>query len=401
MNGKNHSERRAGKTVRAVIIAALAAGFLCASLTAAAVSSYYGKAQFCLLDSICRGIIERQPETEQTILAVLKEHKDGSEVSEGAILLNYGYRQKDFMNAPQKYSLCFAGIGFASGVFLMLSAFAYWHRRETMRMRALTEYLERVNRGGEGLLFDVSKNDASKLGDEIYKTVTALFQARDEALAAKNNYAENLSNIAHQLKTPITAISLSAQMMKEQTSLEYAVQILKQLDRLTHLEEALLLLSRIDAGTLTMERTQTDVFTVLTMAADNLQELFTEADVGVDIPEMGETEIAADMDWTMEAMMNLLKNCMEHTLRGGMVHCSYEGNPLYAEIKIWDEGKGFAREDIIHIFDRFYRGKNAKEGGIGIGLPLAKAIIEMQNGIISAENIPAGGACFTIRFYCH
>lgn len=99
--------------------------------------------------------------------------------------------------------------------------------------------------------------------------------------------------------------------------------------------------------------------------------------------------------------MNLLKNCMEHTPAGGTVHCSYEQNLLYTQIRIWDTGTGFAKEDIPHLFERFYRGHNIKRGGIGIGLSLSKAIIESQNGTISAQNLVDGGACFEIRLYCH
>ncbi|MDE7233179.1 MAG: sensor histidine kinase, partial [Lachnospiraceae bacterium] len=140
------------------------------------------------------------------------------------------------------------------------------------------------------------------------------------------------------------------------------------------------------------------VFTVLMLAADNLQELFAQTDTSVVIPELGEIAITADLDWTMEAVMNLMKNCMEHNA-GGTVHCSYGQNPLYTEILIWDEGEGFARADLPHLFERFYRGENAGEGGIGIGLALAKEIVERQNGTIRAKNLAEGGACFEIHFY--
>ena len=110
--------------------------------------------------------------------------------------------------------------------------------------------------------------------------------------------------------------------------------------------------------------------------------------------------VTVDLDWTMEAVMNLMKNCMEHS-PGGTVHCSYAQNPLYTEILIWDDGEGFAKEDIPHLFERFYRGKNPCEGGIGIGLALSKELIERQNGTIRAKNIPDGGALFEIRFYSH
>lgn len=275
------------------------------------------------------------------------------------------------------------------------------NRRENKRIQELIDYLEKVNTGQEGVLLTTGEDTVSKLQDEIYKTVTELYQTREAALEARKRLAQNLDNIAHQIKTPITSLSLSVQMMSEAPSPEHLKEIRRQLSRLTYLEESLLLLARVDAGTLFLEKKEVDVFTVLTLAADNLQELFKKAGVSVSIPESGEMLILADMDWTMEAVMNLMKNCMEHTLPGGVVFCSYEENPLYVQIRIWDNGTGFDKEEIPYLFERFYRGKNAKAGSIGIGLALVKEIVERQNGTVTAENSVDGGACFTIRFYRH
>lgn len=275
------------------------------------------------------------------------------------------------------------------------------NRRENKRIQELIDYLEKVNTGQEGVLLTTGEDTVSKLQDEIYKTVTELYQTREAALEARKRLAQNLDNIAHQIKTPITSLSLSVQMMSEEPSPEHLKEIRRQLSRLTYLEESLLLLARVDAGTLFLEKKEVDVFTVLTLAADNLQELFKKAGVSVSIPESGEMLILADMDWTMEAVMNLMKNCMEHTLPGGVVFCSYEENPLYVQIRIWDNGTGFDKEEIPYLFERFYRGKNAKAGSIGIGLALVKEIVERQNGTVTAENSVDGGACFTIRFYRH
>lgn len=190
-------------------------------------------------------------------------------------------------------------------------------------------------------------------------------------------------------------------MLGEQSDGEYSGQIRKQLRRLTHLEEALLLLARIDAGTLALKRETVDVFTLLTLAADNLQELFEPAGVTIDIPESIAAEIYVDLDWTMEAVMNLFKNCLEHSPAGGTVYCTAEQNPLFTLIRIRDQGDGFAKAELPHLFERFYRGENAGEGGIGIGLALTRAIMEMQNGIISAGNYSEGGAFFEMRIYRH
>ena len=262
----------------------------------------------------------------------------------------------------------------------------------------LAEYLEQVQAGKAGLLPDRREDEFSKLEDEIYKTVTCLYQTKEAAVQAKDYFAENLSNIAHQIKTPVTAISLSLQTMEQEGEDGQTERIRKQLFRLSHLEESLLLLARLDAGTLALKKEEVDVFTLLSLAADNLDEMLQESGTAIDIPEQGEMAVTVDLDWTMEAVINLMKNCLEYN-PGGTIHCLYEQNPLYTQIQIRDDGKGFAKEDIPHLFQRFYRGKHAAEGGIGIGLSLAKEIIERQNGTIRAENRPEGGACFEIHFY--
>lgn len=294
----------------------------------------------------------------------------------------------------------FTALGFLTGSLLFGLLF-FMRRKRRRRIDGLTEYLEQVNTGGGSILPQAEEDEFSQLQDEIYKTVTALYQTKEQALAAKNNYAENLYHIAHQIKTPITAASLALQMLQKTSLPCYMDQIEKQLSRLTYLEESLLLLSRIDSGTLTIRREPVDVFTLLELSAENMVELFREADVSFDIADAGEIIIQADLEWTMEAVINLFKNCMEHTPRGGKVSCVYEQNPIYTQILITDTGEGFAKEDIPHLFDRFYRGKNAGKEGVGIGLALAKAIIESQNGVIRARNGAAGGAVFEIRFYRH
>ena len=380
---------------------------LSTSLAAAAVSvllaSYhYSRLQFELLNVICGEVVEEEPETKIIISAALKEYTGGNPdgVAEEDVLSALGYRISDFSGATSRQNILFVAAGFLTGILLFIVTFWYRNKMETIRIRALAEYLEQANTGRAAILSASGEDEFSKLEDEIYKTVTFLYQTKEKALQAKNDFADNLSNIAHQLKTPVTAISLSAQMMKQNMDYKHLEQVEKQLLRLTHLEDALLLLSRIDAGTLHLQRNEVDVFTLLVLAADNLQELFVSFCTSVDIPEQGEMLVTVDLDWTMEAVMNLMKNCMEHN-HGGTVHCSYAQNPLYTEIQIWDDGEGFAKEDIPHLFERFYRGKNACEGGIGIGLALSKEMIERQNGTIQAKNKPDGGALFEIRFYSH
>ena len=285
------------------------------------------------------------------------------------------------------------------GSFLIYSW--YIDRYNQRRIEELTDYLECVNIGRFDRIIQSKEDAYSHLEDEIYKTVTTLRQTRDTAVKTKENYADNLANIAHQLKTKITTLSLALQLSKKSDSAMYVQQMESQLESLSWLEEALLTLSKIDAGVLQLECSKVDIYTALTLATENLNELLVEKGVSVSISDKGCIEIEGDMEWTMEAFINVIKNCIEHSKYGGNIHCDYSVNPLYVEVLIWDEGKGFSEEDIPHLFERFYKGKKTNEKGIGIGLSLARSIFEMQNGNITARNMPEGGACFEIRVYSH
>ena len=388
-----------------------AVSLISSAVTAMLISCRYSRLQFDLVNVICGEVLEQDPEMKHIVSAALKEYTGGNAdgVAMGDVLSVLGYDISDFSDSSVIYDIMFATTGFLAGIFLFAITYAFRNKTEAKRIEELSDYLEQVNMGKAVVLSASGEDLFSKLEDEIYKTVTFLYQTKDAAVQAKNDFAENLSNIAHQIKTPITAISLSLQTlsempMKKEYEKDRMEQIKKQLNRLIYLEESLLVLSRLDAGTLMFQKEDVDVFTLLVLAADNLQELFADSGTFIDIPESGEMAVTADLNWTMEAVINVMKNCMEHNA-GGTVHCSYGQNPLYTEIFIWDEGDGFAKEDIPHLFKRFYRGKNADAGGnirgsgIGIGLALSKEIIEHQNGTIRAKNLPNGGACFEIRLY--
>ncbi len=331
--------------LKITVLFVLSVSLIIAAMTAYLLTIYYRHVCFHLLGGFCESMIEKNPDARQAVLEVLKTR--GFRMTGENALSNFGYDPSN-LGIADTPSLWIAAFSFLAGGILFLFSFWYWHRKSDARIQALTEYLEKINTGVQGLVLESSDDEFSKLQDEIYKTVTELYQTREEALSARSNFAENLSNIAHQLKTPITSISLTVQMAKEHfgdthaaetpqghTSMAHKIHanindIERQINRLMHLEEALLLLSRIDAGTLAFDRKPTDVYTILSLASDNLYELFIQKGVLIDIPEMGGMNIHVDLNWTMEAVMNLMKNCMEAAGTGTAVHCSYEKSPLCA-----------------------------------------------------------------------
>ena len=154
----------------------------------------------------------------------------------------------------------------------------------------------------------------------------------------------------------------------------------QQLKRLHRLEGSLLTLSQIDAGTLPLQREKVDLYTVLHLAAENLNDLLQEKSISVTIPEKGCVEFWGDVEWTMEALINLIKNCMEHSNPGGAVHCDYAGNPLYAEIRVWDDGAALPQR-ICRICLSVFTGDGAQPpAGLGLAWPLPVPFLNCRTG---------------------
>lgn len=271
-------------------------------------------------------------------------------------------------------------------------------RRRDERIRALSLYLERAAAGQAPVLEASSEDDISQLQDEISKTVTALGYARQRATQDKEAFAENLANIAHQIKTPIVTMSLAANELSDRAQAEV---IRRQLGRLTQLQDDLLMMARLDSGTLAFDIAACDAYSLLEVAADSVSEIARRKQITLNIEERGAVSMNADFHWMCEALSNIFKNCIEHAPERSAVHASYAGNPLYTQLRIRDDGPGFSPEDLAHLFERFYQGRGSVAGATGLGLSFARQLIEAQNGTITAENLPDGGALFEIKVYRH
>lgn len=287
--------------------------------------------------------------------------------------------------------------------FALLHYALTYHRYH--RLKQLAGEIDRI-------LYDCSRFDLSRFAEgelsvlhsEIYKMTVRLREQADTLKKDKIYLADSIADISHQIRTPLTSIHLLLSFLSEEDlPRERRMRLCREvnglLDRIDWLIAALLKISRLDAGTVQMERGQVYVRDVVGQAAETVaismelkgQTLFSE--------EVGGETFAGDLSWTAEAVGNLLKNCMEHTPREGSITVRARETGVFTQIEISDTGSGFLPEDIPHLFERFYKGKNAGEGSIGIGLALAKSIITAQGGAIKAANGHGGGAVFTIRFY--
>ena len=235
--------------------------------------------------------------------------------------------------------------------------------------------------------------------------MTGKLREHSYALQKEKIYlTDSIADISHQVRTPLTTINLIMSFMQkknlsEEKRLEYNQEINHNLIRIDWLISSLLKISKIDAGTAGFKNEHVDVCELIDRSFDPLLIPIEIRQQTFSLEVTGKPGFMGDINWTCEALGNILKNCMEHTPEGGHLKVTAQENALYTEIIITDTGKGIDPEDMPHLFERFYKGKNASDSSTGIGLALARMIVQKQNGSIKLENRIEGGAKFTIRFY--
>lgn len=275
--------------------------------------------------------------------------------------------------------------------------------RRSKRIRALSESLDRILHSGTRLsISEYREGELGVLAAEIEKLLIRLFEQSEQLKKDKMFLSSSLADISHQLRTPLTSVhlllaKLSDGTLDKQQRMQTISEIYKLLDQINWLVDVLLKISKIDAGSIQFKK---DTFRLDDLVSKSLAPLVVKLDlqnIRTDIKVHGYCE--ADFSWTAEALGNVLKNCAEHAGEGGRLEISGGENALYTEIRVRDSGPGIDPEDLPHIFERFYKGKNSSPYSVGIGLALARMIVSSQGGVLKAANHPEGGAVFTLRFY--
>lgn len=286
-----------------------------------------------------------------------------------------------------------------------IAVFTGYTMRRYRQMEKLSDYLKRIGRGDYSLdIRDNVEGELSILKNEIYKVTTQLREQAEYNLREKYYLADALSDISHQLKTPLTSMMVMTDLLKEEglppdKREEFTDTIRAQLIRIEWLVTSLLKLSRLDAGTIVLESRPVPAAEVIGRAAQHL--LIPMELKGIEFEVQGEENVTfpGDLSWSAEAFANILKNCMEHTPPGGRIRVMYEENHLYTVISVEDNGEGIAAEDLPHIFERFYKGKNAGADSVGIGLAMAYEILAKEQGKIDVTSKEGEGTRFRVKFY--
>lgn len=269
----------------------------------------------------------------------------------------------------------------------------------------LSNYLQAVYNGLETMdIRNHKEGELSVLKSEIYKITSILKQQSDTMHKEKIFLADSLSNISHQLKTPLTGMLVMSELLQDETlpqakRKEFLTQIQTQLKRIEWLVTTLLKISKIDAQAIEFHKKTIRLSTIIHKAIEPISIPMEIKEINCYVECDEQIFIQADENWCVEAFVNVLKNCMEHTPNHGTIKIQCEDNPLESIVRIEDSGCGIDPMDIPHIFERFYKGKNAASESAGIGLSLSKMILLEHAATIKVESSLGKGSTFMICFH--
>lgn len=352
---------------------------------------------------------EKYPDlSDKEIINSISSPTDTAETER--MLRSYSITKSDWLTLPNEENT--AELIISGAVLCLLTGgivfviLLFYDRRQKKLTAELTDYLSRLNTGKYDM--DISSNGEdsfSRLKNEIYRTTVRLREQNENSRQDKINLKNSISDISHQIKTPLTSISVMLDRISEDRNMPEDIKR-KLLTDVRHssnyiisLVQSLLTLSRLDADAITMKQEEVSVGELLGMCRERTEILAELGEVTVKVQDCGNISLKCDKKWMSEAITNILKNCIEHTPSGGYVTVSASQNKLFTEITVRDTGNGIPKNELPHIFERFYKGSCSDENSIGIGLSLAKTIIEKNNGYISVKSNVNEGSCFSLKIF--
>lgn len=376
------------------------------------ISNYHFRQQYqttnnLLLSSLINKIKTTYPElSEIEIIEVL----NNSDLTEEDLFKKYGINiQNESLSIKQQnlnnqYFL-FTIISILIYSLTIILIIIIYNKKEKAKINKITNYLKELNNHQYSLAIeDNQEEDLSLLKNEIYKTAITLNEKTLLLKKDKESLKDSLSDISHQLKTPLTSINLMIDTLRHQDNLssterrELLNNIHRKITNTNFLVHSLLKLSKFDANTIEFNRQNNSLSKILKDVLDNLSTLSDLKDIKINIKGSKDISLYCDYKWEVEALTNIIKNCIEHSNNSSKIDITYQKNDIFTKIIIQDNGCGISKKDLPHIFDRFYKAQNSSKDSIGIGLSLAKTIIEKDNGYITVDSVINKGTTFTIKY---
>lgn len=289
-------------------------------------------------------------------------------------------------------------------LILFLGTFIFFWKRKRMYLKADTVISSYINGDYSGHLPQNDEGAIFQIFASVEQLATMLQSKNETEHKAKEFLKNTISDISHQLKTPLAALAMYQEIIENEpdnleTVKEFSAKIGLSLKRMEQLIQSMLKITRLDTGNIIFEKSYYYVSEVVSHAINELTTRAENENKLILVKGDPEQKLFCDMEWTGEAIGNIVKNALDHTKQDGTIHITWERTPTMLRISISDNGNGIAPEDIHHIFKRFYRSKHSLDTqGIGLGLPLAKSIVEGQGGLISVQSELHEGTTFMLSF---
>ena len=361
--------------------------------------------------AIVGNILSKKPEMEDEIIDIITQGNSKENMDLGKeILAKYNYKDnisfenEVIINKSLKEILIINIIVISILLISFLLLSLIYFGKIYKDIKDMTDY---VYNSSEGHFYNMkNRNQEGQIGllkTELIK-MTNILKEKVELLNKEKIFLnEVISDISHQLKTPMTSLIILNDLMYEdlpkETKIEFLDKIKSQLNRMEWLVKSMLKLSKVEAKVINFEKREVKINELIKRAISPSLIPMEIKNIELKIKGNENAVYKGDMNWSSEAILNIIKNCVEHTPQGGKIEISYEENPLYSEIVIKDNGEGIDDKDLPNIFKRFYKGKSSKEDSVGIGLAMAKSIIESQNGDIYVKSEKNKGSEFHIIFH--
>jgi len=353
---------------------------------------------------IINAIIEKHPELEKEIIEDLIQNKKNVDRT---ILEKYGLDNTDiisYYDVENNNLLKDEIIKYLVFVLSLVFIYVLYVINENRKIKQIDKYIKDILNNKDTFdIRDYNEDELSKLKNDIYKITMLLKEEKENTLSEKKNLEVILSDISHQIKTPLTSMYVINDLLLDDNldkkkRKEFLNKNRLQLERIEWLVTSLLKISRLDSGTIKLKKEKININNLIEKVIEPLKIPIELKNQKLIINSPNDLFIKVDLNWTIEALINILKNAYEHTKINGEIKIDVLDNPIYTEINITDNGEGISKDDINHIFERFYKDENNKES-IGIGLNMAKTIIEKENGIIEVTSEKNKYTTFKIKFY--
>lgn len=291
-------------------------------------------------------------------------------------------------------------------IIILILAFLRFNSKKDKEINEITKYIEEINRKNYKLNIDeMSEDELSILKNEVYKTTIMLKEAAENSNKEKLQLKDSLSDISHQLKTPLTSILIILDNLIDDPDMDKEIRedfirdIKMEITNISFFVQSILKLSKLDTNTVDFIEEKTYIKDIVDEVVKNLSTLCDLRNIKIITKYKENTKIICDFRWQVEAFSNIIKNCIEHSKDNTNILLEVDENNVYSQVVIKDNGTGIEKEDLPHIFERFYKGKNSSNESCGIGLSLAKSIIEKSNGNIYVESKVGKGSTFTIKYF--